>query len=91
VTQFRVLPPLPPDSVRRHPPYHGRTSKDHVHLHLSDAPPPCHRLYYPIEAFLTAVLELVDLQVTTHHLRGGKSFEVPSKGLCLSCWKAMSL
>jgi hypothetical protein len=40
---------------------------------------------------ITAVLELVDLQVTTHSSRGGKSFEVPSKGLCLSCWKAMSL
>ena len=40
---------------------------------------------------ITAVLELVDLQVTAHNLRGGKSFEVPSKGLCLSCWKAMSL
>jgi hypothetical protein len=62
-----------------------------MHLHLSDAPPPHRQPYYPIEAFLTAVLELVDLQVTTRNLRGGKSFEVPSKGLCLSCWKAMSL
>jgi hypothetical protein len=64
------------------PLYRGRTSKDHMHLHLSDAPPPYRQPYYPIEAFLTAVLELVDLQVTTRNLRGGKYFEVPSKGLC---------
>ena len=31
---------------------------------------------------ITPVFELVDLQVTTHNLRGGKSLEGPSK----VCW-----
>ena len=40
VTVLFVLPPLPPDLGRRHPPQHCRTSKDHVHLYLSDSSPP---------------------------------------------------